>query len=222
MAFDLIIFDCDGVLVDSEIIALRVLTDELAARLPGVAFAPLLEGVAGLQTNAILQRIESHLGISLPDGTLAAIDQATSDALDQSLQPIAGVAAALAQILHPRAVASNSTLYRLRRSLDATGLTASFDPHVFSAEQVAHPKPAPDLYLHIAALLGYAPKACLVIEDSVAGATAAHEAGMTVVGFTGAGHVAPGQADRLRDVGATIVLSEMTALPGLIDTLETP
>jgi beta-phosphoglucomutase-like phosphatase (HAD superfamily) len=113
-------------------------------------------------------------------------------------------------------VASSSTLARLRHSLGLTGLYARFAPHVFSAEQVARGKPAPDLFLHAATEMGYAPARCLVIEDSTSGVRGAVAAGMRVWGFIGGGHCADGHAARLRDAGAERVFSHMADLPALL------
>ncbi|HXH02927.1 MAG TPA: HAD family hydrolase [Candidatus Competibacteraceae bacterium] len=217
---DLVIFDCDGVLVDSEIIANRVVAQELAVRLPGSDVALLLAGLEGFTTAAILERVAAHCGVAFPVGTLAAIEAAVDAALARELTPIPGVLEALRQIPLPKAVASNSPLQRVYRSLECAGLVETFGPWVFSAEMVAEPKPSPALYQHIARHFALAPQRCLVVEDSVPGVTAARAAGMAVIGFVGASHVEADQAQRLYRVGAAKVIADLAELPGLVKRWE--
>ena len=132
-------------------------------------------------------------------------------AFDAELAPIAGVEAALAALPYRRCVASSSAPERLRHSLSLTGLLHWFEPHVFSATQVARGKPAPDLFLFAAASMQAAPATCVVIEDSVPGVQAAVAAGMRVIGFTGGGHCRPGHAERLRAAGAARSLIDAKA-----------
>jgi HAD superfamily hydrolase (TIGR01509 family) len=115
-----------------------------------------------------------------------------------------------------RCVASSSAPERLRHSLSLTGLLRCFEPHVFSATEVARGKPAPDLFLFAAASMQVAPVGCVVIEDSVPGVQAAVAAGMRAIGFTGGGHCRPGHAERLRAAGAAAVTDAMAALPALV------
>ncbi len=213
---DLLIFDCDGVLVDSEIIAQRVMERELTARLPGVDVAALVRSTDGMTTAAVLERAQAKSGRTLPATTLEDVRAAVDQALRVELKPLPGVRSALKAVSTLKAVASNSALRRLRQSLNQARLTAVFGDRVFSADCVATPKPAPDLYLHTARTLGVDPAHCLVVEDSVIGVTAARLAGMTVIGFTGASHVAPDQGNRLRRVGASVVIDHMDLLPGLV------
>ena len=209
---DAVIFDCDGVLVDSEILALHVLERELARLLPGVDAAPLLHDTAGISTVDILAMVEQRTGQTLPPGTVPRIIAAIDHALDEELEPIPGARAAIEQIPTLKAVASNSSLASVRRSVARAGLTAYFGDRLFSADLVAHPKPAPDLYLYAAERLGVPPARCLVVEDSVPGTAAARAAGMTVIGFTGASHVPPDQEQQLYRAGAILVLDRMDGL----------
>jgi HAD superfamily hydrolase (TIGR01509 family) len=213
---DLIIFDCDGVLVDSEIIAYHVLVRELGARLPGVDVERLVRDTTGMTTESILELVERGARRPLPPGTLAVLERATDRALDAELRPLPGVVAALAAIPGLKAVASNSSLARVQSSLDRAELTQIFGERVFSADMVAAPKPRPDIYLHAAEQVGVPPTHCLAVEDSVPGVTAARMAGMAVIGFTGASHVPVNQADRLRLVGAAVAIDHMDLLPGLV------
>jgi len=220
---DPVIFDCDGVLVDSEILALRVLERELASRMPGIGAAPLLHNTAGISTADILAMVEQRTGRTLPPGAVSAIIAAIDRALDQEVEPIPGVRAAIERIPAAlKAVASNSSLASVRRSVARAGLADHFGDRLFSADMVAHPKPAPDLYRYAAERLGVAPGRCLVIEDSVSGVRAAKTAGMAVIGFTGASHVPAGQSRRLREAGASAVIDRMDGLPELVNGWRAP
>ncbi len=217
-AMELLICDCDGVLVDSEIIAMRVVERELAARLPDVDVPSLVYDTAGMTTAAILERVQRHTQRALPGGTLEQIRLAVDRALDEELEPLPGVRMALDTIRMAKAVVSNSSLPRVKHALARAELTAVFGERVFSADSVAKPKPAPDVYRHAANALAAPPARCLVVEDSVTGVTAARLAGMSVIGFTGASHVVHDQEQRLLKVGALAVIDRMDLLPELVDS----
>jgi HAD superfamily hydrolase (TIGR01509 family) len=140
------------------------------------------------------------------------------DRFRRDLKPVPGVRDAVLALPYRRCVASSSSPDRLRLSLEVTGLAPLFE-HVFSAVQVAHGKPAPDLYLLAAKTLGAPPDRCIVIEDAVRGVAAGHAAGMRVVGFTGAAHATPTLSDDLRHAGAEIVISSMGELPAVVRSL---
>ncbi|RTQ97678.1 HAD family hydrolase [Halomonas nitroreducens] len=212
-----LIFDCDGVLVDSEAIAEATLLELLGEWLPDLAVRDELKVVLGMTTENILRHLEAHSAYPLPAEASAYVDDAIEARLADELRPIDGVAAAIAALELPLAVVSNSRRSRVLVSLATTGLDAPLgDTPIVSADQVAHPKPDPAIYRLAAEHLGCVPDDCLVVEDSVSGVTAAHRAGMTVVGFTGASHVAAGQAERLREAGAWRVLDHMRGLAGLV------
>ena len=184
----LVIFDCDGVLVDSEPISLATLTRGLNRI--GV---PLdVEGVrarfAGTSMASIMGHVVRDYGVAVPAGFVEAVKAETLAAFDAELRAVAGVAEAVRALAIPICVASSSDPVRLRHSLTLTGLWPLFSEKVFSSSEVARGKPAPDLFLHAAARMGAAPETCLVIEDSVPGVTAARAAEMRVAGFTGGGH----------------------------------
>ena len=127
-----------------------------------------------------------------------------------------GVGDLLAALPRRRCVASNGHLDRVRERLALTGLLRFFDPHVFSATQVASGKPAPDLFLYAAARLRTRPEACLVVEDNIAGVEAARGAGMPAVGFRGGSHSPAGHADRLRAAGCQRVFATMPDLAAFL------
>jgi HAD superfamily hydrolase (TIGR01509 family) len=139
--------------------------------------------------------------------------------LRRDLKPIAGVETAIAALPYTRCVASSSSLERIRVSLQATGLASLFGANIFSATQVAHGKPAPDLYLFAATRMGVAPEHCVVIEDSALGVAAGRAAGMKVIGFTGAAHAADGAAQGLAAAGACSVIAAMVDLPSAVERL---
>jgi len=213
---DHLICDCDGVLVDSEIIADRVFVETLSAAFPGIDFEEVAKTAFGQQTSRFLASLETKFGITLPADFLDTIDRNIEAALAKSLGPIAGVRDALHRVTLPAAVVSNSRLARVGASLKRAGLTDVFGPRVFSAEQVARPKPFPDVYLHAAQQLGVEPARCLVVEDSVSGLHAARAAGMKTIAFVGASHIPDGYAEVLRSLGVTRIMERMEQLPELV------
>ena len=214
--FDHLICDCDGVLVDSEVIADRVLLRALSDAFPTVDFRGVAHLAFGQRTSTFLADIERRFQIILPEGFLSDVERGVDAELKRSLAPIAGVRDALAQVSLPAAVVSNSRLTRIAASLSRVGLADVFGPRVFSAEQVARPKPHPDVYLHAARELGVAPERCLVVEDSVTGLSAARAAGMRTIAFVGASHVPKGYAQVLRNLGVTRIVERMEQLPAMI------
>jgi HAD superfamily hydrolase (TIGR01509 family) len=216
-ATDLVIFDCDGVLIDSELIGARVEAAELGRVGMPLAEGEILTRFLGMTADAMFRALEVEHRRALPDGFAATVQTAMEAAFERDLQVIPGIHETLDRLPMASCVASSSTLARLRHSLGLTGLYARFAPHVFSAEQVARGKPAPDLFLHAAAAMGCAPARCLVIEDSISGVRGAVAAGMRVWGFIGGGHCTDGHAGRLRAAGAERVFDHMPDLPALLD-----
>jgi HAD superfamily hydrolase (TIGR01509 family) len=216
MNCDLIIFDCDGVLVDSEALACVVHADVLTQH--GYAISPeqVHDRFLGRSAREARLEVESELGFALPDAYTAQLKATIDRVFGEQLTPVPHIADTLTQLTLPICVASSGTPTRIRSSLRTTGLLNRFNPHLFSALQVERGKPAPDLFLFAAAQMNTPPERCLVIEDSVPGVTAARAADMTVIGFTGGAHCRPGDADRLRHVGASTVIDDMRALPALV------
>lgn len=213
---DHLICDCDGVLVDSEVIADRVLLDTLSAAFPHIDFEAAAKTAFGQQTSRFLAGLETRYGITMPGDFLETIEHNIEVSLTQSLAPIAGVRDALLKVSLPAAVVSNSRLARVRNSLKRAALTEIFGERVFSAEQVARPKPYPDVYLHAASTLGVSPDRCVVVEDSVSGLNAARAAGMKTIAFVGASHIPDDYADALRAMGITRIMRRMDELPSLV------
>ncbi|WIW48687.1 HAD family hydrolase [Bradyrhizobium sp. 62B] len=184
---DLIIFDCDGVLVDSELLSCRCLSEVLAEF--DIALSPqqALELFLGRSTRAIEQHYRD-LGQTVPDGFLPRLKSQVLSTFAASLQPIPGIAGVISELPVPFCVASSSDLDRVALSLDVTGLRAHFGDRLYTAQMVRHGKPAPDLFLLAAEKMAVQPARTLVIEDSVSGVAAGKAAGMTVWGFVGGSH----------------------------------
>ena len=214
---DHLICDCDGVLVDSEIIADRVMFETLSTTFPGLDFEPVVKTAFGQQTSRFLEGLEKSFDITLPADFLETIEHNVEIGLAASLSPINGVREALQRVTLPAAVVSNSRMARVRASVRRAGLQDIFGERIFSAEQVARPKPYPDVYLFAAKTLGVEPPRCIVVEDSVAGLNAARAAGMKTIAFVGASHIPDGYADALRKMGMTRIIERMDELPALIE-----
>lgn len=202
--FKAVIFDCDGVLVDSEVIALEVELEMLAEQ--GLSFdrGDYVLRFMGLSTEAYHAAIDREARERLGRPISEAIRQ--SDRLRAmmvaKLVEIPGTSQFVAGLALPKAIASSGSVEGLQRKLTRTGLWGLFAPHVYGADHVAEAKPAPDLFLHAAAALDVAPADCLAIEDSVNGVRAARSAGMTVWGFLGGGHADQALGARLLETGA--------------------
>src|SRR5688572_9430559 len=210
-ALELVIFDCDGVLVDSERIAVRTDVKVLAKLGWVLTEAECIERFVGLSDKSVRAAIEAHLGRALPDDWDHEFQSLYRDAFAAELTPVPGVMEALARITLPTCVASSSSHDKLRFTLGLTGLYERFAGRIFSAYDVARGKPAPDLFLHAASRMGVEPAACAVVEDSRYGVQAARAAGMRAFGF--AGGLTP--ASWLEGPG-TVVFSEMRQLPTLL------
>ncbi|HEY0569951.1 MAG TPA: HAD family hydrolase [Enterovirga sp.] len=209
--FDLVIFDCDGVLVDSERIAVRIDVIMLERLGWPLTEAEVIERFVGRSEEYMVGEIEAALGRPLTADWEDEFLPLYRDAFYAELAPVDGVVDALDRIATPTCVGSSSSHERLRRTLGLTGLHERFAGRIFSAEDVANGKPAPDLFLHAAATLGADPARCAVVEDSVFGLEAARAAGMTAFGY--AGSVTP--AERLAGP-ATTVFADMRDLPALL------
>jgi len=177
--FELVIFDCDGVLVDSERIAIRVDAIVLADLGWPLSEAEIIERFVGRSEENFVREIEAHLGHPLPRRWEDAYQHLYTDAFEKDLQAVDGVVEALDQVTTATCVASSGGHEKIRRSLRLTNLYERFKGRIFSASEVANGKPAPDLFLHAAACLGVPPARCAVVEDSRYGVEAARAAGGT-------------------------------------------
>ena len=212
----LVIFDCDGVLIDSELIFARVLGECLCeAEFRATTEEALALGF-GRNRATLTAAVEARFGLTLSDAFFETMRARSALALARELQPMPGIEALLRGLPARRCVASNGHLPRVRERLALTGLLPLFDPHVYSATQVAAGKPAPDLFLHAARELVVAPSDCLVVEDSHAGVEAALAAGMPVVGFCGGSHCPGDHGDRLLAAGCAHVFRRMTDLAAFL------
>ncbi|WP_102223747.1 HAD family hydrolase [Acidimangrovimonas sediminis] len=187
---DLVIFDCDGVLIDSEVISARMLIAELAAHGVTIDMAHVARHFLGRSYPVVLQNVRETFGIDLPASFEADYRARLLAAFDRDLKVMPGVSEVIDGLRVPYCAATSSSPPRARHSLMLTGLAARFEGRIFTASEVARGKPAPDLFLHAAARMGVAPARCLVIEDSLMGLRAARAAAMPVVHFTGGSHMA--------------------------------
>ncbi len=212
----MIIFDCDGVLVDSEIISNQVDSDLFATI--GYTISPdqMIRRFIGMTKRSIWQVVAQEHGIEFPEALFAQANAEIVARYETQLRAIPGVANAIRAVGDARAVASSSELPKLRLALQVTGLLPLFDPAVFSASQVARGKPAPDVFLFAAAQCGAAPQDCIVVEDSPAGVQAGLAAGMRVIGFTGGAHSYLGHDARLLSEGAAVVVTDMDHLAATV------
>ncbi len=213
---DLVIFDCDGVLVDSEMIASRVLAQEVAALGYPLTDEESRTRFTGMSIKSVIAAIEADWHRRLPETFEESLRARDRKVFAAELHPVSGIREVLPLISIPKCVASSGVPEKIRHSLTVTGLIDAFDGHLFSARQVERGKPAPDLFLFAAHSMGVAPGRCLVIEDSVAGLKAGLAAGMRVLGFAGASHCGKGYGDMLAEAGAEEVFSDMARLPGLL------
>ncbi|MFM0229857.1 HAD family hydrolase [Paraburkholderia sediminicola] len=212
----LMICDCDGVLVDSEAIAERIIVERLEALWRQRGVQQVVRPLLGMRTEMVVARTAAALGRTLDETQAAAIDAEVVRAAVQAPM-IAGIDEALAAIPLRKAVASNSFADYVKRVLDRTRLVKFFGERVFTADMVPNPKPAPDVYLAAARRLRVAPERCVVVEDSVTGAGAAVAAGMAVLGYAGGAHAPEEQAEKLRSIGANAVFYSMRELPLLVE-----
>jgi HAD superfamily hydrolase (TIGR01509 family) len=217
----LLIFDCDGVLVDSEVLAHAAMADLLSELGRPISMPEALKIFSGKRLSDALAAAEAWLGAPIPPEIAARAGELLLATFRRELKPVCGVRQAIEALPYPRCVASSSTPERLGVSLEVTGLAPLFGVNVFSADQVDNGKPAPDLFLFAARAMDVPAADCLVIEDSPLGIAAARAAGMAAIGFAGAGHANPDIAERLASAGADVVLDAMVDLPATVERLLT-
>jgi HAD superfamily hydrolase (TIGR01509 family) len=205
----LVIFDCDGVLVDSDRISLRIQAERISALGIDMTYENCVAEFLGLGMPATLQRLSQRLGEPVPANWITELDVAVKEAFERELKPVPGVSAALDAIELPTCVASSGSHEKMRLTLGLTGLYDRFAGRIFSADEVQRGKPAPDLFQHAAASMGASPEECVVVEDSPLGVTAAKAAGMHVLGYA-----ATTPPEDL--AGADALFAAMADLPSLV------
>jgi HAD superfamily hydrolase (TIGR01509 family) len=216
---DLIIFDCDGVLVDSEPLSMRTLVAAIGAQGFEVTIETAYRDYLGRSLTSISSRLQDSHGAPLSEAALESMRHDLYALYRRELKANPGVAEALDAIGVPFCVASSSSVERVKLSLEVTGLLPRFGDRIFSSSMVARGKPAPDLFLHVAKTLGVHPERCLVIEDSPTGITAARAANMGVFAYLGGTHVGPGRLRAL--VGALepdAIFDDMRLLRDLVSS----
>jgi HAD superfamily hydrolase (TIGR01509 family) len=219
--YELIIFDCDGVLINSEMIAARV--ESAAYKREGFEMEPLgfAEHFAGMTHHAIQETIEEELERKLDKDFQDKLSEAFLELADTEMTAVPGVEDMLDMVEGRRCICSNSASDYLQRYLSDVGLYERFAPHIFSAGEVGNKasKPDPNVFQAAAQTFGVDPKACLVVEDSTSGVKAAVAAGMTVIGFVGGDHSWPGHAEALMQVGALTTVNRHADLAETIQAL---
>ena len=212
---ELVIFDCDGVLVDSEIIANRVFAETLTEAGFAITDEEFTQKFVGLSLANCLKLIEQIFGRPVPPEWLAIRQERQIAAFKQELQATAGIADVLKELTLPKCVASNSSPRHIDLVLGLTGLLDHFNGKLYSCHHVDRPKPFPDVYLHAASQMGYAPENCVVIEDSVAGVKAGSAAGMQVLGYAPSDRHSS-HHEALIAAGAKLVFDDMRQLLDLL------
>jgi D-ribulokinase len=214
---EVVIFDCDGVIVDSEVIALAVTRRRLGEAGLRLTDDETRDRFLGLRLDSVVRSVETELGAPLPKEFPADLSREILAAFARELKGVEGVRQAVAGLQARVCVASSSAPDRLSFALRVTGYETLFAPNIFSAAEVAQGKPSPDLFLFAARAMGAAAKDCLVIEDSVAGVAAARAAGMRVFGFVGGSHFSRlDEGADLTAAGAELIFDDMARLPSIV------
>lgn len=217
MSYELIIFDCDGVLVDSEPLAIEALLEMVAESGRDMSPADAAEQFLGLSWRATREKLANEFGVVVDDARAERMRMRLFEMFRERLRATPGVASALYAVASKRCVASSSSPERLDLSLGLVGLLDAFAPNIFSATMVRRGKPAPDLFLFAAERMGVDPSACLVIEDSPAGVQAAQAARMDVFAYVGGAHAAMFDLrSRLAALGPQRIFDDMAELPALL------
>ncbi|WP_281614465.1 HAD-IA family hydrolase [Flammeovirga sp. SubArs3] len=217
MKFSYFFSDCDGVIIDSEIIAANVMVKYINDFGVEIDLDTYLRTCSGKTFSGIMTNLSKEHGLVLSDNYLDEITSLYMEAAKTQEKAIEGAKKAFEEIELPKAIISNGFKAQINHAVDLVGLRNEFEDRVFSGvEDVENPKPAPDIYLFAAKKIGIDPKEIIVIEDSKSGAKAAVDAGMYVIGFTGASHILEGHEQVLNDVGVKHVIQNMSELPPLI------
>lgn len=212
-----VIFDCDGVIVDTEIVAAEVMTNAFTKYNINIEVNDYIRRYTGKIITSIFESLIPPQELKNID--IAAFSNQCDVDIYNQLRPVKGMKDVILNLSMPLAVVSNSRLWQVKKAIKHVSLEGIFHDNLFSSEMVTRPKPWPDLYLHAAIALGVEPKECIVIEDSESGVKAAVSAGMTVIGFTGASHILDGHAERLKELGVKAIASTPIELKAIITGL---
>lgn len=208
--------DCDGVIVDSERIADQIMEEVLEQELRHTGLGPRLRALFGMRVGDIITTVAAECGVKLSAERCRQLQRLIDSRVAQAAPAMPAVVTVFQSLRLPVGIVSNSARHRLERSVQQSGLGPLVGSHMYSADDVAAPKPAPDVYLHAARTMGFAPADCLVIEDSATGVKAARAAGMPVFGFLGGSHVPPGHGQTLLRAGAAAIFERLPELPALL------
>jgi HAD superfamily hydrolase (TIGR01509 family) len=211
-----VIFDCNGVLVDSEPLATAIVSQEFMRA--GFPLTPevVARYFTGRRPADMFAEVEIAARRQLPANFAETVASVILRRFRRELRATAHAEYALSWVRGPKCVASSSSHERIRVSLESTGLIRFFEPNLFSASDVRKGKPAPDLFLHVAGKLNVSPSKCIVVEDSAVGVAAGVAAGMTVIGFVGGSHAGSQLDSILRSAGARSVIPDLRALKSAI------
>jgi HAD superfamily hydrolase (TIGR01509 family) len=213
--YDHMIFDCDGVLVDSEPISMRIDVELLAEHGFEIPVAEAHRRFVGKTFEAMLREIEAESGFRFPNDFAAQKNQRIRETFERELKAVEGIDDALTAIALPKSIASNSARDRVALSLRIAAIERHFGGRIITPIDVKHPKPAPDVFIKAATRAGHDPSRCIVVEDSATGVTAAVAAGCRVLGFVGTHEHPREHAERLMAIGAAAVFDHMRELPAL-------
>ncbi|MEM6763871.1 MAG: HAD-IA family hydrolase [Bacteroidota bacterium] len=215
-----IFFDCDGVLVDSEIIANRVWVQRLERMGLSMTEKTFIQTYAGKREEEVRRQIQAEYGLTFEEDFLENILKELDERIHAELQAVAGMRELVFSITIPKSVVSNSSQYQAKRSLQLTGMWEAFEGRCFTSDQVINPKPAPDVYLHALNQTQQEKDSSIVVEDSATGVSAAKAAGLQVIGFLGASHIMEGHDKKLEAAGADWVARNAEEVGTLLTKLE--
>ncbi|MDH5475492.1 MAG: HAD family phosphatase [Cyclobacteriaceae bacterium] len=215
-----LIFDCDGVLVDSEILSAEVMVNVLGKHGIEITLAYYLQNCTGKTFTGLRTEFSNQFNVSLPDSFLEEVMVDMGVKTKNELKQIVGIHKVLEKSKLPKAVVSNSYLYQIEHAINHIKIAHHFDNQLFSSQMASKPKPDPAIYLLAAEKLGVQPKECLVVEDSISGATSALSAGMKVIGFVAGSHIIDGHKQKLLDLGVVSVAENSDELLEIITQYE--
>jgi HAD superfamily hydrolase (TIGR01509 family) len=211
-----ILFDNDGTIVDSEIIASRIMLRHLALHGVNLSEQEYNMRYPGLRTRDILIALREEEGFRPPENFIQMVHEEHNREFHRSLRAIPGMTSLFRSLKVPKSMVSNGSVRHVDACLRRVRLRSAVDGHIFSAEQVGNPKPSPDVYLHALETLRLKPSETLAVEDSTTGVLAAKSAGIQVVGFLAATHIHDGHGDKLLAAGADYLIPDAKALHGLL------